>query len=607
MCLRIVDLGNLKAKDIMQQDFLTAFPQDRMCELIARMTSCDKEEVIILNPENEQVIGLITRKHLLREFNNGVVPQSAISELIKHPVICVNVDDDIYTIRELMRQKKIGRVPVLNHKGKMVGLVTAVSICNGFSDRMEEVWGYLKAVLDSITEAAMVFNKYYQLIYWNDSAEKLYKHKLVIGASCEGIIKPDPLENVINTGKVMKNIYEVENNKHFVKNIGPITKNGEIIGVVCTVSDVTKIVNLMNKVDRHHYEAKIQNGRHEEGGRGLSLISLEPPCFELFLGKNGKFSNLVALARKAALVDATVLIRGETGTGKEIMARSLHYAGPRRKKPFVVVDCSAIPETLFESELFGYEPGAFTGALKNGKKGKLELAGGGTLFLDEVGELPPEMQAKLLRVIQEREFYKVGGVRPIRVDVRIIAATNRDLQQMVKDGNFREDLYYRLNVITLELPALRHKLEDLPDLIRKYILQFSRKHGIKITKIEEEVMNLLINYNWPGNYRELRNIAERLVLTTEDGCIRMEHLPENIMAGQDVPHHIEEGAVSGENQVYYLEEMLTRKERETIIRTLRLCQNNKAKAARLLHMPRSTLYYKLRSLKIEIPQEVNDN
>jgi Nif-specific regulatory protein len=231
---------------------------------------------------------------------------------------------------------------------------------------------------------------------------------------------------------------------------------------------------------------------------------------------------------KAAPSDATVLIHGESGSGKELIARAIHSASRRSGKAFVAINCATLSETLIESDLFGHERGAFTGAVAQ-KRGKLELADGGTLFLDEVGELAPVLQAKLLRVLQEREFERVGGVRPIRVDIRLIAATNRDLEQAVENGAFRRDLYYRLNVISHVAPPLRERREDIPLLANYFVARYVEKTGRKIAGISPQARACLIRYDWPGNVRELENAIERAVVLGSTELIEPEDLPESVL------------------------------------------------------------------------------
>jgi len=245
---------------------------------------------------------------------------------------------------------------------------------------------------------------------------------------------------------------------------------------------------------------------------------------EGIIGESGPMQEVLSLVRRVASSDATVLIRGESGTGKELIARAIHYASPRAEGPLVKVNCAALPDSLLESELFGHEKGAFTGAV-NTRKGRFELAHGGTLFLDEIGDLPPHLQVKLLRVLQEREFERVGSSHPIAVDVRVLAATHRDLEALVRAGRFRDDLYYRINVVTIALPPLRERREDLPVLIDHFVTRFAEKNGKKLRGLTREAREALLRYDYPGNVRELENLIERAAVLTRDDVIGLSDLP----------------------------------------------------------------------------------
>jgi transcriptional regulator with PAS, ATPase and Fis domain len=250
---------------------------------------------------------------------------------------------------------------------------------------------------------------------------------------------------------------------------------------------------------------------------------------ESLIGSNPKMHDLYTLIKRAAGSKATVLIRGESGCGKELVARALHYNSPRSSKPFVPVNCAALSETLLESELFGHEKNAFTGAAAQ-KPGRFEMAHGGTLFLDEIGEIPPAVQVKLLRVLQEREYERVGGTKSLKVDVRLVAATNKDLEKAVKEGDFREDLYYRLQVIQLAVPALRERREDIPALAEHFLHKYNVENGRKIKSISTDALALLSSYDYPGNVRELENAIERAVVLAdnEESVITPELLPTHI-------------------------------------------------------------------------------
>ncbi|MGH9854335.1 MAG: sigma 54-interacting transcriptional regulator, partial [Blastocatellia bacterium] len=266
------------------------------------------------------------------------------------------------------------------------------------------------------------------------------------------------------------------------------------------------------------------NRLEDENQRLRAEISIEHDM----VGASPRMREVYQFISKVAGADATVLIRGESGTGKELAARAIHFNSPRATKPFVAINCAALAETLLESELFGHEKGAFTGATAQ-KKGKLEAAQGGTVFLDELGEMAPTLQSKLLRVLQEREFERVGGVRPIKTDIRLIAATNRNLEQAIKDGRFREDLYYRLNVICLNLPPLRERREDITALAHYFASKYSQKCKRKVVGISPEAMSCLMNYDWPGNVREFENAIERAVVLGSSEFIKVEDLPEVVI------------------------------------------------------------------------------
>jgi transcriptional regulator with PAS, ATPase and Fis domain len=298
------------------------------------------------------------------------------------------------------------------------------------------------------------------------------------------------------------------------------------------------------------------------------------------------------LILKLAGSDATVLIMGESGTGKEMVAQAIHHMGKRVAQPFVPVNCAAIPEELLESEIFGHVRGAFTGAV-NARQGRFQLAHGGTLFLDEIGEMSPKLQVKLLRVLQDRVFEPVGSDKAVRVDVRVVAATNRDLRQAVSDGSFREDLFYRLNVLPIYLPPLREKREDIPLLVAHFLSLQSRKKGKGIEAIEDEALGLLERYEWPGNVRELENLMERLVVLNEDGVIRAKDLPD-YLSEKRAPKRDQAASVSLPNEGVDLDAFLKIIEVELMRQALARTGGNKSRAAELLKLNRTTLVERLR-------------
>jgi len=303
--------------------------------------------------------------------------------------------------------------------------------------------------------------------------------------------------------------------------------------------------------------------------------------FETLLGRSSAMERVFDTIRQIRLSRSTVLIIGESGTGKELVARAIHQQGPRREGPFIPVHCAALAPTLLESELFGHEKGAFTGATAL-RKGRFELADGGTIFLDEIGDIAPEIQVKLLRFLESREFERVGGARPIRVDVRLLAATNADLDKLRDEGKFREDLYYRINVVRINLPPLRERSEDIPLLTKSFIEEFARENGKTGLNITPEALHLLGKYSWPGNVRELRNCVESMVVLNTGPVIGVRDLPPAIRGREQIRE--ETPAVSLN---------LKTAGRDLLLRALEQSGGNKAAAARLLGISRRTLYRKL--------------
>jgi two-component system response regulator AtoC len=319
------------------------------------------------------------------------------------------------------------------------------------------------------------------------------------------------------------------------------------------------------------------------------------------IGDSTGITDLYAVLERVADTPTTVLITGESGTGKELVARALHEHSGRKDKPFIKVNCAAIPKELIESELFGYERGAFTGAVSS-KPGRFELANGGTLFLDEIGEIPIEMQVKLLRALQESEFERVGGIKTIRIDVRLVAATNRDLKKLIANGTFREDLFYRLNVVPIRLPALRERTVDIPLLVEHFLVKFNERLKKHVEGVEAEAMETLVAYPWPGNIRELENVIERAVLFCDTQKLRASDLPPEIrgipaMANISLSEADLQAALAGEGGLKeHVKVAMSRLEKELVSRALQQTTGNVTHAARLLKISRKGLQLKMKEL-----------
>lgn len=437
----------------------------------------------------------------------------------------------------------------------------------------------------------MVDNPYMGVVYINTDCEILLVNETfanilglerdnLIGLHIQEIMPKSRLPQTVKTGET--NLCEMCNVNHqeMVSMRIPIYNNGKIVGAMAKtlfldMSAAKLMVDLISSNEENNHELTKYRSKY---------------TLEDIIGNNHRIVRMKTWCVQVANNISNVLIIGESGTGKELYAHAIHNAGIRRHYPFVRINCACIPENLLESELFGYEEGAFTGALKGGKKGKFELADRGTIFLDEIGEMPLSMQTKLLTFLQEREFERIGGSDPIKSNARVIAATNTDLEKAVADGRFREDLYYRLNVATFMLPPLRDRTDDIELLVNHMIPKLNEKLGTFIKNIEPDALDMLIQYQWPGNIRELENLLERAInLAALDGDISLfpRHFPT-----------LKNAAVIEEKQPSTLNEAIESLEYQLIMRTLRSNNYNKTLTARLLDIHPSVLYRKLKKYNI---------
>ncbi len=394
------------------------------------------------------------------------------------------------------------------------------------------------------------------------------------------VIENTRLHIVLKTGeKEVGEIQQIKDNKMIAMRI-PIKKNGKVIGSIGKVmfkdiSDFEKISDKINNLEKEieYYKRALSKERRAEYS------------FDDLVGKSREFKAVKDIAKKVAKTHSNLLITGESGTGKELFAHAIHNASSRFLGPFIKINCAAIPGELLESELFGYEDGAFTGARKGGKKGKFELANEGTILLDEIGDMSINMQAKILRVLQDKEVERLGGSTLQKVDVRIIASTNKSLEELVKKGKFREDLYYRLNVIRINLPPLRDRKEDIEDLCTALKRKIASKLGIYVEGFSNKALEYMNSYGWPGNIRELENIIERGVnLLDSDLIIRENHLPSRITKYNN------KGIVKENKQ---LKDIVEEIEKEIILDCLQKNHGNKNKTAKILGISRTGLYKKM--------------
>jgi PAS domain S-box-containing protein len=440
----------------------------------------------------------------------------------------------------------------------------------------------LKSIIDFAYDGILGVDKNGLITVFNPVIEKLtgVKADVAIGRPVDSVVENTKMHQVLKTGEAELGEIQSIGENLIVTNRVPIVVEGEVLGVVATFQEIEKVQRMEGKIRK-----KLLFKGHVAKAR-----------FEDIIGNSKVIIQAKEKAKQYAEVDSTVLILGETGTGKELFAQSIHNASPRKDKPFVAVNCAALPETLLESELFGYMEGAFTGARKGGKAGLFELAHEGTIFLDEISEMSPMLQARFLRVIQEKEVVRLGDDRVIPIDIRIIAATNRDLYSQVKKGEFREDLFYRLCVLELETPPLRKRKEDIPALVKFFIKEKSNRLGKDIRKVSHEAMDRLVNYYWPGNVRQLENIIERSVVLCNTQEIGVDLVTEVMNGSPDFstegPDNTSIGTETGEG-------LLKNIEADTIKKVLEETRWNKTLAAEKLGISVTTLWRRLKSLEKE--------
>ena len=489
--------------------------------------------------------------------------------------------------------------PILGPSGNLIGVLTIHGHCSKVHPhtlglvimavkaienqlRLEEVCDdlnkmqdYSHAMLEAFTEGLVTVNQNGIITGINEAGSRIMGLGAAkIGRSLADIGSPlKPLQEAIDSGNIMDQEIVLDNDREgccFTIQSRPVkSKQGQIIGMVSTLREINAVPQPVKNM--HAYPTRF--------------------TFDGLIGENELFQKAVFLARRAAMSNSTILLQGESGTGKEMFAQAVHNASARSDQLFVAVNCGAIPRDLIESELFGYEEGAFTGAKRGGCQGKFELASRGTIFLDEIGDMPIELQVTLLRVLQEKNVTRLGGSKVIPVNVRVIAATNRDLKKVILKGRFREDLYYRLNIFDINIPPLRERQSDIELLAEHLVGKITRLLGKTGIRISSEVLSCLTQYSWPGNIRELENAMERAINLAPGDLIETEHLPDYLVEKQN-----QLTLKSGPVITLTLQEM----ERQAIISALNALERNVVQTARVLGVSRSTLYNKIREYKIKV-------
>ncbi len=493
--------------------------------------------IVVINAE-----GIITSFNSAAEFFTGVPCCKAIGRHILDVLLPIGMIEILHSGKSEYAQKfKVGRRTYIMNRdpviqdGKIIGAVgvfqdiSEIELISAELASVKELNRELNSIIQSSADGFFITNTAGTILRVNHAFEVMsqYSAQELIGKKMQQFVEQGIFaHHLVDLVLQRKQPVTVMENKHdnslLITGSPVLDEQGEIVRVV---------VNLRNMTSLNQLRQELMDAKRLSQQYHLELSELRSRQSTCIIGSSREMERVLELAVRVAKVDSTVLLRGESGAGKEMIAQLLHSTSQRVDGPFIKLNCGAIPEQLLESELFGYQSGAFTGARREGKPGMFELAHNGTIFLDEVGDLPLSLQAKLLRVLQEKEFVPLGGVRPKQVDVRILAATHQDLESMVTDGQFREDLFFRLNVVPIWIPPLRQRGKDIIELVYHFKDKFSKKYGI-VREFLPEVIEAFLNYSWPGNVRELENMVERLMVVAQGEQIALAHLPANIRQTQ---------------------------------------------------------------------------
>jgi PAS domain S-box-containing protein len=534
--------------------------------------------VVLINKTAEKILE-INENEALGKSISEIMPNTELSDILKTGEIHINRRMElggrtIITNRLPMTldNERIGAMAIFNDMTEHYKLVKDF-------DKEKNITEVLNTIMETVYDGIVVVDKNGYITMLSKAYAKFLgiNEKEVIGKHVSDVIENTRMHIVARTGVAEYADPQKLKGNYMIATRVPIIKDGEVVGAVGKVlyRNIDELNMLQKKIG-------IMESQLEQYKGELKQLNKATYSFSSIIGSSDSMVEAIKYARRASKTDSNVLLIGESGTGKELFAHAIHQSSSRKYGPFIKINCAAIPSELLESELFGYEEGSFTGAKKGGKLGKFELAEGGTIFLDEIGDMPLYMQAKLLRVIQEREVERIGGTRPRAVNVRIIAATHVNLEEMVAQGKYRQDLYYRLNVFLISIPPLRERKEDVKALSYHFLNNLNNKYFKNIDGYSEDAMKLLVRYEWPGNIRELSNVIERAVnIIDNEKLITPAHLPQKILGDEFT------------KEIKSLQEILEEAEKNAILESLRASKGNRTKAAKLLNVSRSTFYEKM--------------
>lgn len=571
--------GFLTVKEMLYKELLPVTPDETIGQI--REKGIPRRPIVLVK-DGAKLVGILLWKDAI---NHKLDNNLQVKQVMKRDFSTLDEEDLDREVLAFLPELRYHALVYRANNREILGVLSYDQVFHDLALRVCETEARINAVVETVDEAICIVDYNDIVTTWNSRAEELYAIKAqdIIGKSVHSFFNNLVVTRVNKEWQEIRSLpHQSVEGTHVLVNAAPVRLGPKVIGGVTVERDITEIVQLNDKLNQA--SSQVQRLKKE-----IDKFTTERNPFATIKGHHKRLIDLINMARKAALTNAVVLLRGESGTGKKLFAKAIYEASHRADKNFCVINCAAIPPSLFEREMFGYESCAFTDADKKEKAGVFESANGGTIFLDEIAELPLDIQVKLLRLLQDGVVFRVGGSTPIKVDVRIVAATNRLLEDMIARGTFQKDLYYRLNVVSLEIPPLRERREDIPELVYLFLQEFSQLYNKQISKLEPGVMATLLAFAWPGNIRQLKNVIERMIILTEGDTVSENSLPESLKTS------------TGQDQLIVttgLASVTEQTERELIIRTLKQVNGNRSQTARMLGIPRSTLYYKMHQLGI---------
>lgn len=567
--------------ELMSANFICCKKEQTIREVLP-MFSKTYSNILPVVDDSDQLIGIITRNKVFQLLTTQPSLELTIDHIYNDKPIFIHPTDDVEETRKLLLKHNVGHAPVVNHDRIPVGVISTQQLLWSYN----LVYCQLSSVLDFAYDAIILVNEQAKVTMVNKGFTELFglTNKDVLNKSTNDLFPELDIETVIKNGVSIHNTPQIIAGQQSLISILPIKENGETVSAICKVTyrGLTHLHAALTKVKKLEKQlSDYQNEINDIKGTKYTLFDIA--------GESKAIRQVKHEAALAAKSMSTVLIIGESGTGKELFAQGIHAAS-NQNGPFVQVNCAAIPPELLESEFFGYADGAFTGAKKGGMKGKFELAQNGTIFLDEIGDMSLPLQTKILRVLQEKEFQPIGSSKTIHLNTKIIAATNQNIEKLVAEGKFRSDLYYRLNIMRLNIPPLRERMDDLPDLIQA-IIQRLNLSGFYIKGVTHSALTTLMKHTWPGNVRELQNILERAANLKTGDYIDVHDIPTFETINKElVP--VQQSTSSYKDRIHSTE-------RDMIISALKEAKGNKTKASQLLGISRPWLYTKIKKYNLE--------